>query len=140
MGLFTSSRERRYNAAVAIHLAAYTFSMMASNERAIVDDKVYADMNGAVVGFSAFEFQRLFPPHVKAAWRAYAMADLGISPAIEGDVWRLPKSRRILWGSPKNGPTKLFANYRPNDEATMRAKSYLEAKGLKARYLELSTS
>jgi hypothetical protein len=140
MGLFTPSREQRYNAAVAIHLAAYTFSMMVPNERAEVDQKVYADMNGAVVGFSPFEFQRLFPPYVKAAWRAYAMSDLGISPAIEGYVWRLPKSRRILWGSPKTGPTKLFTAYRPNDEATMRAKSHLEAKGLDARYLELSTS
>ncbi|MEP6886532.1 MAG: hypothetical protein ABJC66_17425 [Gammaproteobacteria bacterium] len=138
--MFNLNRERRYNAAVAIHLAAYTFSMMAPNERAKVDDKVYADMNGAVVGFSPFEFQRLWPPYVKAAWRAYAMSDLGISPAIAGDVWRLPKSRRLLWGSPKTGPTKLFTAYRPNDEATMRARSDLEVKGLDARYLELSAS
>src|SRR5208283_1098830 len=106
--LFPSSRERRYKAALTIHLAAYTFNVMARDERAKVDDKVYSNLNGWLFGFAKFEFQRMFSPVLKAAWRAYAMSDLGIPPAIEGESWHLPKSRN-LWGAAfTNGPIKLF--------------------------------
>lgn len=137
MGLFTVSREQRYNAAVAIYLAAYTYSLLAVAERSKVDKQVYAAMNGSLVGFSPIEFQRMWPQAMKSAWRAYAMSDLGISPAIEGEVWRLPKSRRMLWGF-KTGPNKLFCAYRFYDQATARAKSDLESKGLDLRGLDLS--
>jgi len=137
MGLFTVSRERRYNAAVAIYLSAYTYKLLAVAERSRVDAQVYADMNGWLVGFSPFEFQRMWPQHMKSAWRAYAMSDLGISPAIEGEVWRLPTSRRMLWGF-KTGPNKLFSAYRSYDEATSQAKSDLESKGLDVQGLGLS--
>src|SRR5882757_1351332 len=107
MGLFIPSYERRYNAAIAIYLAAYTFTTMAPEERARVDERVYADMDGGLVGFSPIEFQRMWPPPMQAAWRAYAMSGLGIPPAIEREVWRLPKSRRMLWSAPKTDPTRL---------------------------------
>jgi hypothetical protein len=134
MGLLISNRERRYAAAIAIHLAAYTFSVLAPEDRRRVDEKVYADIKGELVGFSPIEFHKMWPWYMRAAWRAYAMADLGIPPAIEGDVWRLPKSRRV-WGSPKTGPNKLFLNYRPFDESTLQATSHLEGKGLDAAVL-----
>ena len=133
--LFTCSRERRYKAAVAIYLAAYTYSVMAPAERARGDTKVYADMKSGLTGFSPMEFQKMWSPPMRAAWRAYAMLDLGIPPAIEGEIWSVPKSRRILWGVP-NGPNKLFIDYRASNEATSRAQSYLEAKGMDARALE----
>ena len=121
--------EQRYNAAVAIYLAAYTYIPLAVAERSRVDEQVYADMNGSLVGYSPIEFQRMWSQAMKSAWRAYAMSDLGISPAIKGEVWRLPKSRRMLWGF-KTGPTKLFSAYRSYDQATARAKADLESKGL----------
>jgi hypothetical protein len=137
MGLFTSNRERRYKAAVAIYLAAYNYTMMGPPERARVDTKAYADMKGGYIGgFSPIEFQKMWPSPMRAAWRAYAMLDLGIPPAVEGEIWTLPKSRRVLPGFIKNGPGKLFMAYRASDEATSRAKSYLEAKGVDARTLE----
>jgi hypothetical protein len=137
MGLFTASREQRYNAAVAIYLAAYTYILLAVAERSRVDEQVYADMSGSLVGFSPIEFQRMWPRAMKSAWRAYAMSDLGIPPAIEGEVWHLPKSRRMLWGF-KTGPTKLFSAYRSYDQATAQAKADLESKGLDLGGLDLS--
>jgi hypothetical protein len=87
-----------------------------------VDEQAHAAMNGSLVGFSPIEFQRIWPQAMKSAWRAIAMSDLGISPAIEGEVWRLPKSRRMLWRF-KTDPNKLFSAYRSYDQATARAKS-----------------
>ena len=87
-------------------------------------------------GTSPFEFQRLFPPPLKAAFRAFAMNDLGISPAIEGENWNLPKSRRWLV-TPSNAPFKLHAHYRLLDDATRQARTYLEAKGVDVQALDL---
>jgi hypothetical protein len=137
VGLFTVSREQCYNAAVTIYLAAYTYSLLAVAERSRVDEQVYAAMGGSLVGFSPIEFQRMWPQAMKSAWRAYAMSDLGIPPAIEGEVWRLPKSRCMLWEF-KTGPSKLFSAYRSYDQATARAKSDLESKGLDLWGLDLS--
>jgi hypothetical protein len=134
MGLFARSRERRYNAAVAVYLAAYTYNLLGAAERSAVDQQVYTDMNGSLVGISPIEFQRMWPLAMKSAWRAYAMLELGISPAIEGGAWRLPKSRRKLWGF-KTGANRLFSAYRSNDQATAQAKSELASKGMDLREL-----
>lgn len=131
------SRERRYNEAAAIYLAAYTYSLLSVAERSRVDAQVYSDMNGRLVGFSPFEFQQIWPQQSKAARRADAISDLGIPPAISDEVWRLPKSRRMLCGF-KTGPNKLYSSYRSYDEATTQAKTDLESKGLDARGLGLS--
>jgi hypothetical protein len=136
VGLFTRSRERRYKAAMAVYLAAYTYQTMTLAKRQEVDGQVYKNLDGKIVGASPFEFQRLYPSPVKAACRAFAMNDLGIPPAIEGEKWNLPNARR-LWGALSNAPFKLHADYRPMDEATIRAQSYLEAKGIEWRALDL---
>jgi hypothetical protein len=137
MGLFTPSSERRYNAAVAIYLATYTYNLLEAADRLSVDTQVYEDMKGPLVGFSPIEFQRMWPLAMKSAWRAYAMSELGIAPAIDGCAWHLPKSRRMLWGI-ITGPNKLYSAYRAYDPATARAKSDLESRGLPVKGLELS--
>lgn len=134
MGLITPSYNRRYNAAIAIYMAAYTFTLMASDTKARVDDRVYASMNRPFLGFSPIEFQRLWPPQMQAAWRAYAMFDLGIPPAIQNQTWQLPKSRR-MWGVPKTGPMKLYSDFRPYDESAVQAKLFLKTKGLDTKIL-----
>jgi hypothetical protein len=127
--------ERRYNAALTIITAAYTFSVLTPSEQARVDDKVYANLGGALIGFSKFEFQRLFPPPLKAAWRACAMAALEIPPAIGVKRWAIPRSRR-WWGLlPSWGAIQLFNKFRAGDDATKQAQRYLEAKGIKVQGL-----
>ena len=44
--------ERRYNAALTIFTAAYTFSVLTPSEQARVDDKVYENLSGALIGGS----------------------------------------------------------------------------------------
>jgi len=137
MGFFASTRERRYNAALAIHLAAYTFRALGLHEQQRVDAWIYSQGSSAFMGFSPIQFQRLWPPEFKAAWRAYAMLDLGIIPAVKGEVWRLPKVWRPMPGAFTAGPAKLSLNYRPFEETTAQAKAYLETKGADPQYLEL---
>ena len=136
MGLITPSRKRRHDAALTIWLAAYTYSVMTLGERAKVDEKVYESLDGWLTGISKFEFQRLFPPALKASWRAYAMSDLNIPPAIEGEMWQLPKSWR-LWGGFTTGPGRLYSAYRPSDATASNAKSHLEVTGVNVEALDL---
>jgi hypothetical protein len=123
--------EQRYKAALTIFTAAYTFSVLTPSEQARVDDKVYENLSGPLIGFSKFEFQRLFPPPLKAAWRAAAMADLNIPPALEAELWLIPPTKRWCWFLPGSGPVKLFRNFRAEDPSAKRAQKYLEAKGIK---------
>lgn len=109
---------------------------MLPSKRQEIDGQVYKDMDGKVIGFSKFEFQRMWSHTFMAAWRAFAMADLGIPPALEGEKWNLPKAWR-MWGACTPGPSKLHTNYRSSDEATTKAQSYLEAKGVDVRSLDL---
>ena len=94
-------------------------------------------MKGPLVGLSPIEFQRMWPLAIRSAWRAYAMLELGIAPAIEDGVWRLSNPRRMLWGV-MTGPNKLFFAYRSYDKATIQAKADLESKGLELSSLNLS--
>ena len=137
MGLIGPSWERRYRAAFVIYMAAYTHKQLSDSEQSRVDQRVHADMSGPLQGFSPFEFERLWPLSLKSAWRAYAMAELDIPPAIEGLTWRLPKSGRLLWGF-KTGPGKLYSAYRFYDSATLQAKHDLESKGLNLQGIDLS--
>src|SRR5216684_2953646 len=134
LGLQTDCFERRYTAALAIISAAYSYSMMPASERQRVDTKVYENLSGTLVGSSPFEFQRLFPSPLRAACRALAMADLNIPPAIEGEKWKLPKSKRWL-GVPSSAPFKLFRHYKAGKEARKQAQHYLEAKGVDVQSL-----
>ena len=122
--------ERRYDAALTIFAAVYTFSVLTPSEQARVDDKVYENLRGGLIGFSKFEFERLFPPPLKAAWRASAMAALEIPPAIEAVRWVIPRSRRWCGLFPSWGPIKLFNRFHSGDEAAMQARKYLEARGV----------
>jgi hypothetical protein len=110
MRLFIASRKQRYNTAVAIYLAAYTYRLPELTERSRVDEQGYLDMKGSLFGFSPIELQRMWSQVMKSAWRAYALSDRGIPPALKGEIWRLPKSRRMLWGF-KTGPSKLMSDY-----------------------------
>jgi hypothetical protein len=136
VGLISPNPERRHNAALTIWLAAYTYSVMTLGERAKVDEKVYENLHGWLSGISKFEFQRLFPPALQASWRAYAMSDLNIPPAVEGEMWHLTKSWR-LWGGFTTGPGRLYSAYRPSDATASKAKSHLEFKGINVEALDL---
>lgn len=127
--------EQRYNAALTIFTAAYTFSALAPSEQARVDNKVYENLSGTLIGFSKIEFQRLFSSPHKAAWRAAAMADLGIPPAIGTAQWNIPRPRRWCRLLPSGEAIKLFNMFRWEDEATKLAQTYLETKGIKVQEL-----
>jgi hypothetical protein len=136
VGLFGPSRDQQYSAALAIYLAAHTYETMTVEQRQEVDAQVYRSMEGKLVGYSKVEFQRLWPPAFKAAWRAFAMNDLGIPPAVDGESWHLPKARAFL-GVPGAVPSKLYGNYRFWDEGATQAKVYLQAKGVDVRALDV---
>jgi hypothetical protein len=133
-GLFTRGRSRRFNAALAITLAAYTYQTMTASKRDEVDRQVYKNLDGQILGFSKIQFQRMWSASLMAAWRAFAMKELDIAPAIEGETWNLPKARR-MWGMAGAGPFKLYRNYQPRDAATAQAHLYLKAKGVDASSL-----
>jgi hypothetical protein len=65
------------------------------------------------------------------------MLDLGIPPAVKGEVWQLPRSRRMLGGF-KTGPDKLYSDYLSCGRPTAKAKADLESKGLDLGDLDLS--
>ena len=132
--LFTRGRERRFNAALAITLAAYTYQTMTASKREEVHRQVYKNLDGQILGFSKIQFQRMWSASLMAAWRAFAMKELDIAPAIEGETWNLPKARR-MWGMAGAGPLKLYRNYQPRDAATAQAHLYLKAKGVDANSL-----
>jgi hypothetical protein len=136
VGLIAPSRDQQYSAALAIYLAAHTYQTITETKRQEVDAQVYRNMEGKLVGYSKVEFQRLWPPSFKAAWRAFAMKDLGIPPAVDGESWSLPKARAFL-GVPGAGPGKLYGHYRFWDEAATQARSYLQAKGVDVQTLDL---
>jgi hypothetical protein len=136
MGIITPSHQLRYTAALTILLAEYTFSVLSPKDKERVDEKVYANLTGPLLGFSRIEFQRMWSRALKAAWRAVAMAELGIPPAIEAEQWNIPKSRR-WFGLPNSVPSKLFVNYCAAGEAANQARSYLEGKGINVQASDL---
>jgi hypothetical protein len=135
MGIITPSRQRRYTAALTILLAEYTFNLLSHKDKERLDEQGYASLDGPLIGFSRIEFQRMWPPALKTAWRVVAMADLGIPPAIEGEQWHIPKARRWFW-MPNRAPVKLFSQYTPAGKATAPARAYLEGKGVNVQALD----
>jgi hypothetical protein len=134
LGAIRQSRSRRrYAAALTIIIAGYTYSLLTAIERQKVDEAVSKILTGTLGGASPFVFQRFYSASLKAACRAFAMAELHIPPAIPGESWNLPKKR--WWMSPT--PFDLLRNYRMSDNATTRAQVYLAARGVDLGALDL---
>jgi hypothetical protein len=128
--------EKHYRNSLMILLADYTYTRLEANQRAHVDAKVKEDLNGFLFGIAWFEFDRLFSPAMRAAFRAYAMAALGISPAVSRESWTLPKSRRLPYMF-NTSANKLIVGFRPLSPETKMTREYISSKGVDLQVLKV---
>jgi hypothetical protein len=131
--MFGRLRKQYRNSRVLL-LADHTYGSLGPEDRERVDTWVYQHLHGGLGGISRFEFDRMLGTRVQSAWRAYAMAALGIPPAIAGESWNLPRLKRP-WLSNSAKPLLLALDYLPMSAPTQRAEQEMALKGVSAEGL-----
>jgi hypothetical protein len=129
-------RQRRYECALSLFVADFTFAQLAPSDRAKVMCKV-SQLLGMAGVFMA-EHRLWAPWALRMAFIAEAMSRLGMPPAARGIRWPkfvgTERSTRVgVW----------FLDFRENDEATVAAQEALKKLGayhprnpLEQRYVE----
>jgi hypothetical protein len=115
-------RQKRYDCALSLFAADFTFSQLGSSDRAKVESKVSQVLNGA--GVMPAEFRRWAPGSSRMAFLAEAMSRLGMPPAAKGVEWPnfVGKASPVRAG-------QWFLDYRETDEATVAAQETLRRVG-----------
>lgn len=127
---------RRYQTALTIYVAAYTYKSLAPEEQNRVSDWVKNLIDGKFnPSFSFKEFELFLPIHAKAAFWAVAMKSLGIPPAVAGETWQIPIQRR--WMNRFTVVNGLLRNWRPFNPTTSKVEEYLKSKGVDVTTVDL---
>ena len=129
-------RQKRYDCALSLFLADFTFAQLGSSDRARVLSKVSQLLSG--VGVVMAEHRLWAPWALRMAFIAVAMSRMGMPPAAEGFEWP-----EFLGSEPSTRAGMWFLNFRENDEATAAARevlskvgAYLHRDPLEQRYVE----
>lgn len=127
---------RRYDAALTIYVAAYTYGHLSTTDQKRVADWIKNLIDGGFLpAFSFMEFKLFMQVKAKAAFWAVAMKSLGIPPSIPGEVWQIPAQPR--WGSRFSVVNKLLGNWRLIGPTTTEAENYLISKGIDVTSIDL---
>jgi hypothetical protein len=114
-------RGRRYNAALAILVAAYTYERLGSLDKHRVDEAV-SRINPAREGYE--ETYRTSDDDYAAMSFAFVMRDLGISPAISNQTWTSMLGNRATSLASIHLYWSIYTYF---DYETSRARQYLRS-------------
>ena len=127
---------RRYQAALAIYVASYTYRQLSMDDQRRISDWVKNLIDGKITVLVSFKDYELFMPvRAKAAYWAVAMKSLGIPPAIPGEVWEIPGQSR--WRHRFSVVNKLLQDFRPFSSTTTQVQDYLKSKGVDVTNIDL---
>ena len=127
---------RRYQAALVIYVASYTYRHLSMDDQRRISDWVKNLIEGKFTVMVSFKDYELFwPIRAKAAYWAVAMKSLGIPPAIPGEVWEIPNQPR--WRHRFTVVNKLLRDFRPFNRTTTQVQDYLKSKGVDVTTIDL---
>jgi hypothetical protein len=129
-------RQKRYDCALSLFAADFTFAQLGPSDRAKVLSKVSQLLGRA--GVAMAEHRLWAPWSLRTAFIAEALCRMGMPPAAQGFEW--PK----LVGSARSTRVGIwFLDFRENDEATAAAQealnrvgAYLPRDPLEQRFVE----
>lgn len=120
MGLFDllSPRKRKFNAAITILLAQYTYERLSEEDSRRVDDMVTQILSDSGQQHSTLTYYAM-PDAIRYGFIAGALKRLNIPPAVPGQSWRN-----------LSGNTFFFDETEDN-EIMEEAYNYLKQKGMR---------